>query len=126
MKVIELKKLRKNVGKLISKNSFLSTTNDVQAAVFFSGDGSLDNAETDISVLYQITIDTHVPHSIPFAQIQYESIFEDEDEDEVLFSIASVFRIDTIEQYGNLWVVDLTLINKEDEEWNILTAHLNK
>jgi hypothetical protein len=46
MTVIELKKLRKNVGKLISKNSFLSTTNDVQAAVFFPGDGSLDNAET--------------------------------------------------------------------------------
>jgi hypothetical protein len=78
----------------------------------------------DVSVLYQITIDTRVPHSIPFAEIQYESIFEDEDE--VLFSIASVFRIDTVEQYGNMWVVDLTLINKEDEEWNILTAHLNK
>ncbi len=122
IKITELKKLRENIGKLISKNSFLSTTNDVQAAVFFSGDGSLDNAETDVSVLYQITIDTRVPHSIPFGRIQYESIFEDEDE--VLFSIASVFRIDTVEQYGNLWVVDLTLINKEDEEWNALTAHL--
>jgi hypothetical protein len=124
MKITELNKLRENVGKLISKNSFLSTTNDVQAAIFFSGDGSLDNAETDVSVLYQITIDTRVSHSIPFAKIQYKSIFKDEDE--VLFSITSVFHIDTVEQYGNLWVVDLALINKEDEEWNILTAHLNK
>ena len=124
MKIIELNKLRENVGKLISKNSFLSTTNDVQAAIFFSGDGFLDNAETDVSVLYQITIDTSVPHSIPFAKIQYESIFEDEDE--VLFSIASVFRIDEVKQNGNLWAVNLTLINKEDEAWNTLTAHLNK
>jgi hypothetical protein len=40
--------------------------------------------------------------------------------------MASVFRIDSVEQYGNLWVVDLTLVNKEDEQWNMLTAHLNK
>jgi hypothetical protein len=124
MKITELAKLRENVGKLISMNNFLSTTNDVVAAVFFSGDGSLDNPETEVSVLYQITVDTNVPHSIPFAKINYLSVYEDEDE--VLFSMASVFRIDTVEQYGKLWVVDLTLIDKEDEEWNVLTAHLNE
>ncbi len=121
MKITELKKLRENVGKLISKNSSLSTTNRVPAAALVSGDGSLDNAETDVSVLYQITIDTRVSHSIPFAKIRYESIFED---DEVLFSIASVFRIDTVEQYGNLWVVNLNSISKKDEEWNALTPHI--
>jgi hypothetical protein len=121
--ITELKKLRENVGKLISMNSFLSTTNDVQAAVFFSGDGSLDNPETEVSVLYQISIDIRVPHSIPFAKVNYVSVYKDEDE--VLFSMASVFEIGAVEQYGNLWVVDLTFINKEDEEWNALTAHLN-
>jgi hypothetical protein len=35
------------------------------------------------------------------------------------------FRIDVFEQYGKLWVFDLTLINEEDEEWTVLTAHLN-
>jgi hypothetical protein len=122
--MIELEKLHKNVGNLISMNSFLSTTNDVQAAVFFSGDDSLDNPKIEVSVLYQITVDTSVPHSIPFAEIDYLSVYEHEDE--VLFSMASVFRIDAVEQYGKLWVIDLTLIDKEDEEWNVLTAHLNK
>ena len=124
MQVIELNKLRKNVGKLISMNSFLSTTNDVQAAIFFSGDGILNNPETEVSVLYQIFVDTSVPHSIPFAKIDYLSVYEDEDE--VLFSMASVFQVNTVEQYGNIWVVDLILINKEDEVWNELTAHLNE
>ncbi|CAF1228924.1 unnamed protein product [Adineta steineri] len=124
MKTTELTKLQENVDKLISMNSFLSTTNDVIAAIFFAGDGCLNDPDEEISAVYQITIDTSVPHSIPFAKIQYKSIFQDEDE--VLFSMASVFRIDNVEQYGALWVVELTLINKEDETWNILTAHLNK
>ncbi|CAF1066608.1 unnamed protein product [Adineta steineri] len=124
MKTTELTRLQENVDKLISMNNFLSTTNNVTAAVFFAGDGSLNDTDKEISVLYQITIDTSVPHSIPFAKIQYKSIFQDEDE--VLFSMASVFRIDNVEKYGALWVVELTLINKEDETWNILTAHLNK
>jgi hypothetical protein len=123
MKIIELEILRKNVGKLISMNSFLSTTSDIEAAVFFSGHDTLDDPETEVSVIYQITIDTRVPHSVPFAKIDYLSVYEHEDE--VLFSMASVFRIDVVEKYGTLWVVDLTLINKEDEEWNVLTAHLN-
>ena len=124
MSIEDLNKLRDNVGQLISKNSFLSTTNRVLAANLFAGDGSLDNPEEEVSVVYDITVDTSVPHSVPFAKIQYESIFQDEDE--VLFSMAAVFRIDNVEQYGNLWIVDLTLINKEDETWNELTAHLNR
>ena len=124
MTITELNKLQENVGKLISKNSFLSTTSDVTAAIFFSGDGSLDNPDGEASVLYEITVDTKIPHMIPFARIDYLSVYEDEDE--FLFSMASVFQIEQVEQYGNLWVVNLTLINKEDEEWNKLTAHLNK
>ncbi|CAF4257270.1 unnamed protein product, partial [Adineta steineri] len=124
MKITELARLQENVHKLISMNNFLSTTNNVTAAIFFAGDGCLNDSDEQISVVYQIAIDTSVPHSIPFAKIQYESIFEDEDE--VLFSMASVFRIDNVEEYDTLWIVELTLINEEDETWNILTAHLNK
>ena len=68
--------------------------------------------------------DTAIPHSVPCAKIQSQSIYEHEAE--VLFSMAAVFRIHAVEKYGSLWVVDLTLIDKEDEEWNTLTAHLNK
>ncbi|CAF1533125.1 unnamed protein product [Adineta steineri] len=124
MKTTELTRLQQNIDKLISMNNFLSATNNVTAAIFFAGDGCLNDPDGEVSVVYQIIIDTSVPHSIPFVKIQYESIFQNEDE--VLFSMASVFRIDNVEQYGALWVVELTLINKEDETWNILTAHLNQ
>ena len=123
MQVTELNALRGNVGQLISMNTFLSTTDDCDAAVFFSGDGALDEPGVEVSVVYQITVDTTIPHSIPFAKIQSQSIYETEAE--VLFSMAAVFRIDEVDKYGRLWVVDLTLISKEDEEWNMLTAHLN-
>jgi hypothetical protein len=124
MQVAALDALRHNTGQLISMNSFLSTTDDCVAAVFFAGDGALDQPGIEVSVVYQITVDTAIPHSIPFAKIQSQSIYEQEAE--VLFSMAAVFRIDEVAQYGSLWVVDLTLIDKQDEEWNILTAHLDK
>ncbi|UJR32703.1 hypothetical protein I4U23_020162 [Adineta vaga] len=123
MKIDELRDHKKNVGKFIAKNSFLFTTSDISAAIFFAGDGALDNAEEEVSVIYQITVDTSVPHSIPFAKVKYLSVYENEDE--VLFSMASVFEIENVEQYGSLWLVDLRLIDKEDETWNALTAHLN-
>ena len=124
MRFAALKELRQNIDGLISMNSFLSTTNDCQAAAFFAGVDSLDDPNQEVSVLYQITVDLSVAHSIPFAAIQHQSIYRDEDE--VLFSMAAVFRISEIEQYGRLWVVDLTLISKEDEQWNQLISHLDE
>ena len=100
MTITELERLRKSVEPLISMNSFLSTTTNVEAAIFFAGDGSLDNLESEASVRYQITADTRLPHSIPFAKIDYLSVYKNEGE--VLFSMASAFRIDQVEQYGDL------------------------
>ena len=91
----------------------------ISSKIVLSGDGALDKPGVEVSVLYQIIVDTTIPHSIPFAKIQSQSIYETEAE--VLFSMAAVFRIDEVDKYGRLWVVDLTLISKEDEEWNMLT-----
>ncbi|CAF1637541.1 unnamed protein product, partial [Didymodactylos carnosus] len=118
-----LEKLRNNIGGLVSMNSFLSTTNDREAAIFFAGGGILGNPETHVSVLYEMTIDTSI-QSVPYAKIDYTSIFSDEDE--VLFSMASVFKIGEIEMVRErMWNIKLTLTDKEDEHWNKLTAHLN-
>lgn len=118
-----LKEISENEGELISMNSFVSTTNDSVAATFFAGIDTLDDPDREVSVVYQISVDVGIAHSVPFASIAYKSIYKDEAE--VLFSMAAVFRIGEVEKYGKLWVVNLTLINKEDEEWNQLTAHLN-
>jgi hypothetical protein len=117
-----LVELQKNKGNLVSMNTFLSTTSDEQAALYFAGDGNID--DNFVSVMYQIDIDTKVKHSIPFAKIDHESIFKDEDE--VLFSMAAVFRVGEIEQLkDHLWKIELTLTTTEDEQWNLLIAHLN-
>ncbi|CAF1447726.1 unnamed protein product [Rotaria sordida] len=118
----QLEELGRNKGNLVSTNSFLSTTNDYEAARFFAGDGNVDRDY--VSVIFEISVNTKVKHSIPFAKIDYQSIFKDEDE--VLFSIGAVFRVDETEEIReHLWKVNLTLTQIEDEQWNILTAHLN-
>ncbi|CAF4122173.1 unnamed protein product, partial [Rotaria magnacalcarata] len=122
MHLHQFEEIRKNKGNLVSANSFLSTTSDYVAACFFAGDGNVD--QDHVSVIFEITVNAKVKHSIPFAKIEYQSIFKDEDE--VLFSIGAIFHVDEIaEVRENLWKVELTLTQIEDKHWNILTAHLN-
>jgi hypothetical protein len=121
MNMSELNNFRQNEGHFVSTNSFLSTTRDFHAALFFSGEGKVEDPQ--VSVVYQIFVDTNVSHSVPFAAINYQSIFEDEDE--VLFSIAAVFRIGRTKEIGErLWKIKLTLTSSDEKQWNILTEHL--
>ncbi|CAF0993115.1 unnamed protein product [Adineta steineri] len=119
-------KFRTNIGNLITMSSFLSTTTDRHVARFFSGDGFVENPERDVSVLYEITINIQSFHSVPFAELHDETIFEEEGE--VLFSMGAVFRIDDVyEEHKLLWTVKLTLTTEEEEEqWNVLTEHLQE
>ena len=118
-------KFRANQGNLISINSFLSTTTDRYVARAFAGDGDEQLAENEISVLYEITIDTRFDHSVPFAELNDQTNFEYENE--VLFSIGAVFRIEEIcQEHRKLWTVKLTLTTDENEQWNILTEHLQE
>jgi hypothetical protein len=123
MTMAELEKFRQNETNFVSTNSFLSTTRDHQAALFFAGEGKVEDPE--ISVIYEIFVDTTIAHSVPFAEIEYKSIYMDEDE--VLFSMAAVFRIGKTEKKADrLWQIELTLTPPTEEHWNILTAHLKK
>ncbi|CAF1379550.1 unnamed protein product [Rotaria sordida] len=116
---------RVNKGNLISMNNFLSTTTDRYVARLFASDGYVQNLETEVSVLYEIEIDTRLSHSVPFAELADQSIFEHEDE--VLFSMGAVFRIgETFEEHRYLWTVKLILTTEEDEQWNVLTEHLSE
>ena len=119
MNLHEIQQMQQAEGNLVSTNSFLSTTNDYEAALFFAGAGNVDT-----SVIYGIEVDITKKHSVPFAQIDYLSIFKEEDE--VLFSMGAVFRVGQTKQIQErLWMIDLTLTSTEDEQWNIITAHFN-
>jgi hypothetical protein len=123
MTIYQLDKFRQNETNFVSTNSFLSTTRDYEAALFFAGEGKVDDPQ--VSVIYDIFVDTCVAYSVPFAASEYRGIYMDEDE--VLFSMAAVFRIGKTEKKDDrLWQIELTLTAPTEDQWNILTTHLQK
>ncbi|CAF1295876.1 unnamed protein product [Rotaria sordida] len=116
----EFEKIRKNPGGLLSINSFLSTSRNKDLAEIFAGISNNDPNMT--SVLLEITVDTSVPTTTPFASIGALSNFG-EGEDEYLFTMDSVFRINSIEKCNaNIdWCVRLTLTNDNDPDLFRLT-----
>ncbi|CAF1278462.1 unnamed protein product [Adineta ricciae] len=111
------------IGSRMSVNCFLSTTVNRTTAYDLACDFDDVVQDPDVSVVYEITVDLTVPHSTPFASIADVSV--NPDEREVLFSMAAVFEItDIVQEKERVWKVKLTVVNKADESWNVLTAHL--
>ena len=120
MKINGLNEIRENYGGLISMNSFLSATQEEDVAVLFSGNGEMIDPN-EVSIIYEMLINTNI-RSTPFAKI--ESVMENEEE--ILFSMGSVFRIGDVKMARNrVYYVKLTMTHTEDELWNKLTAHLD-
>jgi hypothetical protein len=120
MKMNQLDEIKENRDGLISMNSFLSATQDENVAIVFSGNGTTTNPD-EVSVIYEMLIDTDI-RSTPYAKI--ESIYPDEQE--ILFSIGSVFRIGNVDELRNkVYRVKLTMVHEEDQLWNKLTEHLD-
>lgn len=123
MTTCELNQFRQHKTHFVSINSFLSTTRDYQAALFFSGEGKVNDPR--VSVVYEISIDANINHSVPFAAIEYQSIYKDEDE--ILFSMGAVFCIGKINEISErLWKIRLTLSSPDKTHWNTLIQHLKK
>ena len=115
----DFKQMQKIQGGLISFNNFLSTSKDPTVAHSFARN-SLANPAS-IGVVFVITIDPSIK-STPFASINNVSYYRNEDE--ILFSMHTVFRIDSIIKINNdnrLWQVDLRQTNDNDPQLNQLT-----
>ncbi|CAF4351017.1 unnamed protein product, partial [Rotaria sordida] len=95
MTIDEFNIIKENVERLISINSFFSTTKDYSVASIFSGFGDQNKPLGQISVLFQIEIND-TGHSIkrPFASLQ--EISKIQDEEEILFSVGTIFRIEDV------------------------------
>ncbi|CAF3338447.1 unnamed protein product [Rotaria socialis] len=108
----ELEKIKNNVNGLISMNSFLSTTRNKNRALISAGDGS--NRPSLESILFEITINKNVAAKTkPFADITKMSQFG-KAEEEILLSIGSIFKIQSVEQLAeNAHVWDVKLILNE-------------
>ena len=121
---LDFNRLQQTQGGLLAFNNFLSTSLD--RAVAFAFAESIQFDPDMISVLLQITIDLSV-RSYQFANVKDISYYRGEDE--ILFSMHSIFRIGQIKQiegYTRLWKVDLILTNDNDPQLHELTEYIRK
>ena len=120
MFIIDFDKWRKIQGGLMSFETFLSTSQDRQVSFAFVESVVLTDMEK-VSILFVMAVDPTII-SPPFANIQYDSCFQNEAE--ILFSIHTVFRIDaakTMNECGRSFQVYLTMTVDDDAQLRILT-----
>ncbi len=109
MTIEELERLKQSIGKLISINSFFSTsTNYSKVFSFLHFSGDLER------VLFEIKADPKMATTKPFADISEHSDYHNESE--VLFMIGSIFRLESIYQNDKqIWIIKMTLSSDEEE-----------
>ncbi|CAF1443627.1 unnamed protein product [Adineta steineri] len=120
----DFEKMTKTKGGLLSFNSFLSTSKTENVCSAFA-DPDPNNSEF-VGIIFVIHVDPS-KSTTPFAEIS--DISHHTDEDEVLFSMHSVFRIQDIKmkgEYNRVYEVNLTLTSDNDEELYVLTNHLRE
>jgi tetratricopeptide (TPR) repeat protein len=118
----EFEKITKAKDGLISFNNFLSTSYN-RAVANLLADSNQGNSDL-VGILFEMTIDPS-KSSAPFASINDYSYFQEEDE--VLFSMHTIFRIGNITPMANnLFQLDLTLIDDNDKDRCELTDRIRE
>jgi tetratricopeptide (TPR) repeat protein len=121
----DFQQMTKTKGGLIAFNSFLSTSKLRQVSLNFARH-TLSNPDL-VGILFVMTIDPSQSKT-PFASINDVGYFEDQEE-EVLFSMHSVFRIRDIKLMGEnarLYHVELELTNDNDKDLYALSTRIEK
>ncbi|CAF3311716.1 unnamed protein product [Rotaria socialis] len=125
----DFKTMKRSKGGVMSFNNFLSTSRNRNIALSgFARPAALVGAES-VGILFAMTIDPTLCKSSaqPYADVRKVGFYQGQEE-EILFSIYTIFRIDKIERIdsehrGRLWQVKLTLVSNDDAHLNKLTAH---
>ena len=121
----DFQKMNEMKGGLIAFNCFLSTSKAYDVSLNFAS-RALSNPAL-VGVLFVMMIDPS-QSTTPFASVNNVSFYND-DEDEVLFSMHSVFRIRDIKSMNEdncLYQVDLALTSDNDKDLRALTDRLNE
>ena len=100
----ELDKLKKNKEKLISTNSYFSTSRRRSEALIFA---TKPTKRSDaMPVLFEIECDIQaLGESVIFADIANFSSYPDEEE--VLFDLGATFRIDSVQNETQVWLIKM-------------------
>jgi tetratricopeptide (TPR) repeat protein len=119
----DFNQLQTTQGGVLAFNNFLSTSLDRAVSLAFAE--SITSNPDLIGVLFEINIDPSIS-STAFANVKNVSHFQEEEE--ILFSMHSVFRIGQVKQIETndnlLWQVDLTLTGNHDPQLQELTKNI--
>jgi tetratricopeptide (TPR) repeat protein len=118
----EIEILKNSVGEYISMNSFLSTSlNRAQALAFhYSSDPTADDIE---QVFFEIEADPRLHRKKSFSKINSLSYFPGEEE--VLFMVGSIFRLDSIQcDNEGVWNIRMTLCFDDDHQLQTLFQYM--
>jgi hypothetical protein len=109
-------------GGLLSFNNFLSTSKDCDVSLAFAESNQYN--PDSVGILFVMTIDPS-KSTTSFASLNGVSYFQIEEE--VLFSMHTVFRIGKIQSMNEdhrLFQVNLTLTGEDDKDLRALTDHI--
>ncbi|CAF3114770.1 unnamed protein product [Rotaria socialis] len=115
-------------GGLLSFNNFLSTSKEQSVATNFV-QGALQKNQDVVGVIFIMTIDQSKisTSSTPFAMIDEHSAIPSEQE--ILFTMHTVFRVVEIKQTANnnrLWEVQLNITGDNDQQLSTLTNRIKE
>jgi hypothetical protein len=123
MSTEHFEQMKKTKGGLMAFNNFLSTSKMRDVSINFARQ-AVPNPNL-VAILFVMTIDPSTS-TTPFASINDVGYFKDT-EDEILFSMHSVFRINDIKSMGeNIYQVDLTLTSDNDKDRRVLADRIRK
>ncbi|CAF1464149.1 unnamed protein product [Adineta steineri] len=121
----DFEKLQKAKGGLMSFNNFLSTSRNEEVSLRFARDAS--TKPDTVGIFFIMSIDPSIK-STPFASINEYSYFEAEEE-EILFSMHTVFRVGATKQMNNknqVYQVELELTSDDDQQLRLLTDRIRE
>ncbi|CAF1015221.1 unnamed protein product [Adineta steineri] len=121
---INFEKLQTTKANLMSFNNFLSTSTEQDTPLGFAL-SALENTDM-VGILFIMSIDPNIK-TASFASIKEMSYFRYEDE--ILFSMHTVFRVGAIKQMDNehqLYQVELELTSDDDQQLRLLTDRIRE
>jgi len=120
----DFNQLKQNQGGLLAFNNFLSTSENRETSLEFIHRNPSKNEF--VSILFVMRINPSI-QSTPFAHVA--NISEISEEEEILFSMHSVFRIGKIKQFSNkpqIWEAELTLTDDNDSQLRELSETIQE
>lgn len=120
----EFQLMEQSIGKYLSINRFCTTfVNREHALDYFSDYDQNNNNNNMKKILLRIDANARSNKSKPFANITVQSQISDEDK--VLFSLGSIFRIENIHRNKNdIYIVQLNFVSDDHSQLKSIFEHI--